>query len=332
MMITDTVLIIDDDEAVRNMLRSALEEDFSVKTAADGSEGLTKSEEDPLPDLIILDLNMPGKGGMDVIKELHSVKRTQSIPVLFLTGQSEDNTEKQGFESGAVDFLHKPVSPTVLKARINRHIKEKRDREQLELLVLERTREIKATQMEVIYRLGRAAEYKDNETGEHIKRISAYSSRLAHFAGFSSDFCDLLYSASPMHDVGKIGIPDAILTKPGPLTDPEWEIMKSHTVIGAELMGGSQSQLLRTAAEIALSHHEKWEGTGYPKQLSGKDIPIEGRIVAICDVYDALISKRPYKDPWPAEKAREEIARGRGSHFDPVLADIFLEEFDYITE
>ncbi|MFP4385237.1 MAG: HD domain-containing phosphohydrolase [Spirochaetia bacterium] len=330
-MLADTVLIVDDDEAVRTMLQSALETEYSVKTASDGSEGLAKSEEEPIPDLIILDLNMPGKDGMEVIKELHMVKRTRSIPVLFLTGQGEDSTEKRGFDSGAVDFLRKPVSPAVLKARISRHIKDKKNREQLELLVIERTGEIKATQMEIIYRLGRAAEYKDNETGEHIKRISAYSSRLAHSAGFSSDFCDLLYSASPMHDVGKIGIPDAILTKPGPLTEPEWEIMKSHTLIGAELMGGSQSQLLKTAAIIALSHHEKWEGTGYPKQLAGKNIPVEGRIVALCDVYDALISKRPYKEPWSPERAREEIAKGGGSHFDPVLADIFLEKFDYIT-
>ncbi len=330
-MIEDTVLIIDDDESVRKMLDRVLGDAFSIRTAADGNEGILETERNPLPDLIVLDLNIPEKGGMKIIQELHASGKTKNIPVVFLTGHGEEYTEQKGFEYGAVDFLRKPISPSVLKARIDYHIRTKKQKASLESLVKERTKEIQDTQLEIIYRLGRAAEYKDNETGDHIRRISAFSRDLSHFSGYSENFSELINSASPMHDVGKIGIPDAILTKPGSLTSEEWEVMKSHTVIGAELMSGSPSILLKTAKTIALSHHEKWDGTGYPSGLQGKEIPIEGRIVAICDVYDALTSKRPYKDAWPVGKAKEEIRNNAGIHFDPELTDVFLRYFNQIT-
>jgi putative two-component system response regulator len=283
-------------------------------------------------DVILLDLNMPHLDGFAVLAQLKALNDPLLPPVLVLTAQHGNDHRLRALEEGARDYVTKPFDRAELLARVrnlveahqmHRMINDKN--EVLEARVRERTQELLDTRLQIVQRLGRAAEYRDNETGNHILRMSHVSVLIARHMGWDRDRCELLLNASPMHDIGKIGIPDHILLKPGKLTPEEWETMKKHAEIGAHILEGGDSDILAMAREIALSHHEKWDGTGYPKALKGEDIPVTGRIVALADVFDALTSERPYKQAWSVERAHDYIQENRGKHFDPLLADLFIK-------
>lgn len=304
------VLIVDDEPANLRVLKKILGDLYRLSFAKTGEEALRLVERD-LPDLILLDVMMPGMTGFEVCESLKKEIVSSHIPVIFVTALSDELDEAKGFEVGAVDYITKPVSPAVVKARVRTH------------LSLVQADELRRTRLQVIQRLGRASEYKDNETGTHILRMSHYSKVMALAYGLTENAADNLLHAAPMHDIGKIGIPDSIMLKPGKLTDEEFIIMKTHPEIGAEILGDSDSDLIALAKTVSLTHHEKWDGSGYPKGLKGENIPLEGRIVAIADVFDALTSKRPYKDAWPVQEAVDFIHEQSGKHFDPSLVALF---------
>lgn len=325
------ILIVEDTRANINILVSALKDDYKLGIATSGSSALQYID-NHLPDLILLDIMMPEMDGYEVCERLKTNERTRDIPILFVTAMTEAEDKARGFELGGVDYITKPFQILEVKARVRTHLALKLAREQLknhnlilEERVRERTQELRNTQIEVVYRLGRAAEYRDNETGYHIKRMSRYCALLGKALGMNEEECEILLNASSMHDIGKIGIPDGILLKPGRLDPNERLIMQSHTRIGAGILAGNSCKLLQMAETIALTHHEKWNGTGYPSGLAGNDIPLVGRITALSDVFDALTSKRPYKDAWSVEDAVAEIVRSSGIHFDSALVDLFLE-------
>ncbi len=325
------VLLVDDAKINIDVLIKALGNEHRLAVAMDGKKALEYAGNNSL-DLILLDIMMPEMDGFEVCRKLKENTDTREIPVIFITAMDDPSKKTEGFEIGAVDYITKPFDVVEVKARVKTHLRLKLSQEALqkqntilEEKVKERTKELADLQREILERLGLAADHRDEETGQHIKRMSEYCRLLGSTAGLSEAENTILYEASTMHDVGKIGISDAILLKPGKLTREEFATMKSHTVIGAKILSGSKSSFLQMAATISLTHHEKWDGTGYPNGLKGEDIPMVGRITCICDVFDALISERPYKKPWPIEKAFEEIGAGSGSHFDPVLVECFLK-------
>ncbi len=312
------LLLVDDEPVNLQVLKQILQQDYRLLFARDGEKALSLAINEK-PDLILLDIMMPGITGLETCKQLKSNSSTQHIPVIFVTALAETRDEAEGFNVGCVDYITKPVSPPIVLARV---------KTQLSLVSIDTLRE---TRLQVIHRLGRAAEYKDNETGLHVIRMSHYSKEIALAAGMNPADAEELLNAAPMHDIGKIGIPDAILQKPGKLTPDEWEIMKSHTEIGATIIGDDNSNLLKIARIIALNHHEKWDGSGYPKGLIGEAIPIEARIVAIADVFDALTSVRPYKAAWTIEDTTRYIEQEAGKHFDPALVKAFSEALPKIV-
>ena len=314
-----TLLIVDDEPANLQVLNNILGEQNRLLFSRDGQRALTLAASE-FPDLILLDVMMPDISGYDVCRQLKASPATVHIPVIFVTALSQVADEAQGLEAGAVDYLTKPVSPAIVRARVRTH------------LSLVHTEELKKTRLSVVQRLGRAAEYKDNETGRHVIRMSLFSQIIGRRLGLSESWLDDLLNAAPMHDIGKIGIPDAVLLKPDKLDEDEWKIMQTHAAIGAEIIGEDGSSLLRMARDIALCHHEKWDGSGYPQGLSGEDIPLEARIVALADVFDALTSERPYKKAWPIEQATALIREQSGKHFDPQLVEVFFDSLpDILT-
>ncbi|RBW47570.1 two-component system response regulator [Psychromonas sp. B3M02] len=314
-----TLLIVDDEPVNLKVLNNILKDLYKLIFAKNGADALRLIEKDA-PDLILLDVMMPEMTGYDVCEYLKKQAAYKSIPIIFVTALNDAIDEAKGLNLGAVDYIFKPVTPAVVKARVKTH---------LSLVDID---ELKRTRLQVIQRLGKASEYKDNETGMHILRMSHYSKVISLACGHSRKEADDLLHAAPMHDIGKIGIPDRIMLKPGKLTDEEFEEMKKHPEIGAEILGESDSDLIELAKVVAMTHHEKWDGSGYPKQLKGEEIPIVGRIVALADVFDALTSKRPYKHAWPVEEAVDFIKSQKGKHFDPKLVDIFEQELDKILE
>ncbi|GIU04602.1 response regulator [Shewanella glacialipiscicola] len=326
-----TVLIVDDTPENIDILVGILSDDYKIKVAIDGPRALALVAKSR-PDLILLDVMMPGMNGYEVCKLLKQDPLTSHIPVIFVTALSEVADETQGFALGAVDYITKPVSAAVVKARVKTHLALYDQKRLLEQQVKIRTQELEATRFEIIRRLGRAAEYKDNETGLHVVRMSHYARLLAIKLGLPDTFCDLIFNAAPMHDIGKIGTPDAVLKKPGKLNAEEWAIMQQHAVIGAEIIGEHDDPLLTMARRIALTHHEKWDGSGYPYGLAGEDIPLEGRIVAIADVFDALTSQRPYKPAWTIEATMELLESEAGKHFDPKLVAEFKQILLQVVE
>ena len=327
-----TVLVVDDTPQNLNVASRILRENYRCLVARDGAKCLEIAASSDAPDLILLDVMMPGLNGFETCRKLKADERTAKIPVIFLTALNEIQDETTGFDAGAVDFITKPIQPATMLARVHTHLRLYAHERHLNDLVRQRTHalelktaELEQTRLEIIRRLGRAAEYKDDDTGLHVIRMSHYARLLAVSSGFSDDRADLLFNAAPMHDIGKIGIPDHILQKPGPLTDEEWVIMRQHPAIGAGIIGKHESELLNLARTVALTHHEKWDGNGYPRKRRGEDIPIEGRIVAVADVFDALTSKRPYKDAWPVEQSVAYLRDHAGEHFDPSLVPRFLE-------
>ena len=305
------LLLVDDEPTNLQLLRQVLQADYRLLFATDGARALQLAKEQR-PDLILLDIMMPGMDGYAVCQALKRQPLTAHIPVIFVTALTDTQDETRGFDVGAVDYITKPVSPPVVRARV---------RTQLSLV---HTDELRASRLQIVQCLGRAAEYKDNETGRHVIRMSLYAQQLALAAGCSAAWAEDLLHAAPMHDIGKIGIPDAVLLKPGPLDAPEWEVMRTHPHIGAEIIGNHGAHVLQLARSIALAHHEKWDGSGYPHGLAGEAIPLEARICAIVDVFDALTSTRPYKKPWSTEDAVAHIQSQAGKHFEPRLVELFV--------
>ena len=327
-----TVLIVDDTPENIDILRGILKNEYKIKVASNGEKALKIAQSESAPDLILLDIMMPGMDGYEVCKRLKANYATSRIPVIFVTAKGETADESLGFDIGAVDYITKPVSPPLVQRRVRTQLSLYDEKRLLDEMVKERTQELDQTRLQIIQRLGRAAEYKDNETGIHVMRMSHYSQLLGLANGMSEDEAELLLNAAPMHDIGKIGIPDKILLKPGELDAKEWEIMKTHPQMGEEILGSHNSVLLNLARDIALTHHEKWDGSGYPNGLKGEDIPVYARIVAIADTFDALTTVRPYKQAWLVADAIDLLKKEAGSHFDPELVDKFLSIMPQIIE
>jgi putative two-component system response regulator len=313
------ILAVDDEATNLQLLRQILQEKYRLLFAKDGARALELAHQER-PDLVLLDVMMPGMSGYEVCAALKAHPATAAIPVIFVTALTDTDDEVEGFEAGAVDYITKPVSPPLVRARVKTH------------LSLVRMEELRATRLAIVQRLGLAAEYKDNETGLHVIRMSHFARLLGVAAGMNEHEADDLLHAAPMHDVGKIGIPDRILQKAGPLDPDEWKVMQSHATIGGEIIGEHGGGMLALARNIALTHHEKWDGSGYPEGLAGERIPLEGRIVAIADVFDALTSKRPYKAAWSEEEALDYLRKQKGQHFDPALVDLFIEQMPAIRK
>ncbi|MBN1648934.1 MAG: response regulator [Spirochaetales bacterium] len=347
----DTILIADDDPRIRQTINDMLiAEGYRTLQAENGSQAL-----DILfcqnVDVVLLDINMAGMDGLETTRRIKSEPSFQHIPVVIVSGMDDSMSRITALQMGADDFLNKPPHLAELKARVRSLVKVKAYHDhllnyqrQLKDTVEERTRELrntleelalantklKTSSLNTIYCLSRAAEYKDEDTSTHLQRMSHYSATLAEKIGFQEADVEMLLYTTPMHDIGKIGIPDNILQKPGKLLPEEWQLMQKHTIIGAEILQGPSDEFIVKARIIALTHHEKWDGAGYPEGLKGDEIPMEGRITAVADVFDALTTKRPYKEAFSVEKAFRIIAEGRGSHFDPALTDAFLSLKDEI--
>ncbi len=320
---TSTVLVVDDVPENIAVLAGILRDEYRVVIATNGPDALALAQR-TLVDLVLLDVMMPGMSGYEVCAQLKRDAATRDIPVLFVTSLGEHYNEERGLTLGAVDYLQKPCHAAIVRLRVRLHLQLHNQNLLLERRVSERTKELEDTRKEVVRRLGRAAEYRDNETGMHVIRMSKSARLIALAAGLPLARANLLFEAAPMHDVGKIGIPDSVLLKPGSLNPEEWAQMKTHPTIGAEIIGNHDSDLLRLARLVALTHHERWDGSGYPAGLAGEAIPLEGRIVAIADVFDALTSARPYKAAWSTEKSLALMRAQEGSAFEPRLLQAFL--------
>lgn len=354
-VVKPTILVVDDTPDNLSLMMELLKSDYTVQLANGGERALKLAGRSPHPDLILLDIMMPGMDGYEVCQKLKANPQTQEIPVVFLTAKTDVEDEKKGLEMGGVDYITKPISPPIVLARVRIHLALKahsdflRDKSEfLEAEVKKRTREVVAIQDVTILVLASLAETRDSDTGNHITRTQLYVKALAQYLAANPKFArqltesyiQMLFKSAPLHDIGKVGIPDRILLKPGRLDPEEFEIMKTHTTLGrdaiehAEKRLGIQVGFLSMAKDIALSHQEKWDGSGYPQGLAGEAIPLAARLMAIADVYDALISRRVYKEGMPHEKAVAIIQDGRCSHFDPDLVDAFVvlqEEFRQIA-
>jgi putative two-component system response regulator len=339
-----TVLVVDDTEANIDILVETLGSEYEVSVAIDG-EGALQIINTNLPDLILLDIMMPGIDGYEVCRRLKSEPETSEIPIVFITSMSEIQNKTKGFELGAVDYITRPFEVMEVKARVKTHLSLMLARKELanqniilEEKVKERTKELVKTQDVIIFSMALMAEFRDSITGGHIKRTQNYvkvlAEHLKHHDKFRSfldnNTIDILYKSAPLHDIGKVAVRDEVLLNPGKLTDDAFEQMKKHTIYGRDTILAAQKKLgntsfLRIAREIAYTHHEKWDGTGYPQGIKGNEIPISGRLMAVADVYDAFISKRSYKPAFSHEKALKMILENKGKHFDPDVVDAFTE-------
>ena len=335
------VLIVDDEPRNLKILEGILFPlNYIIQSANNGEECLVMVADDP-PDLILLDVMMPGVDGYEVCRQLKTQSMTAKIPVIFVTALSDTEDEARGFSLGGVDFINKPVSPPIVRARVKAHLSLYNQKKLLEQMVHERTKELVRTQSVTILGLATLAEYRDNETGGHILRTQEYIRELTEVLKDHPEFqsyldkntIDLLCKSAPLHDIGKVGVRDEILLKPGRLTEEEFEKMKLHATYGhdaikmaeASLETDEDNSFLRIARDITYTHHEKWDGSGYPQGIAGNSIPVSGRLMAIADVYDALISKRIYKPPFSHSKAVDIMKEGSGSQFDPTVLNAFLE-------
>lgn len=341
-----TILVVDDTPDNIALLSTLLKDRYKVRAANNGERALAIAAGQPRPDLILLDIMMPGMDGYEVCERLKIDPHTADIPVIFLTAKVQVEDEEFGLRLGAVDYITKPISPPIVLARVETHLTLKRARQflqdrnaYLEAEVWRRSREVMAIQEVTIMAMASLAETRDNATGNHIRRtqhyVRALAQHLRHHPRFATALNDetieLLFKSAPLHDIGKVGIPDRILLKPGRLTPDEFEIMKTHAALGRDAIAAAERYLdtpdsfLRFAREIAYSHQEKWDGSGYPEGLWGEQIPLSARLMAVADVYDALISRRIYKPALPHEQAVAMIREGRDQHFDPDIVDAFLE-------
>lgn len=341
------ILIVDDTPENITLINALLKDSYRTRVATNGERALKAAIQEPLPDLILLDIMMPDLSGYQVAEKLKLDPRTADIPIIFLTAMGAIEDEVRGLQAGAVDYITKPINPPIMLARVETQLKIKaaadflRDRKAyLEQEVQRRTAEVMAIQDVTIQAMTSLAETRDNETGNHIRRTQHYVRLLAELLRehprfrhvLSDDNILMLFKSAPLHDIGKIGIPDHILLKPGRLTPEEFDIMKGHTTLGRDAIQHAETQLgtsvgfLRLAKEIAYGHHEKWDGSGYPQGLRGDDIPLSARLMAVADVYDALISRRVYKQGMSHGQALDIMRQGRGTHFDPDICDAFLKE------
>ena len=325
------ILIVDDEPANVDLLRRVLERaGFTRIESTNDSREVVELYVRFRPDLILLDLHMPHRDGLEVMDELNQIAEASYLPILMLTGDDTQEAKRDALSRGAKDFLNKPFSKDEVLLRIGTlletrflYLQIQSQNQMLEAKVRDRTRELEAAQIETIERLARAAEFRDDNTGQHTARVGQMAALLARQIGMPDAQVALIRRAAPLHDVGKIGVPDSVLLKLGKLTPQEFEIVKTHTTIGARILSGSRFTILRLAEEIAFNHHERWDGNGYAG-VAGSAIPLAGRIVAVADVFDALTQKRPYKAAWPVAEAMAEIDRQRGRQFDPALVDAFL--------
>jgi putative two-component system response regulator len=330
---TPRILAADDDAgALRVLERILARAGFAeVRTTLNGFEVPDLFRQFP-PDLVVLDLHMGAVEGTDVIRALRPlIPPGAYLPILIVSGDLTPQARIAALAEGAVDFISKPYAVDEVLLRVRNHLHTRslhlsvaEQNRELERKVQERTRELEDTAWEVLERLARAAELRDDDTGMHTRRVAELSARIAVALGLPDAEVEMIRRTAPLHDVGKIGIPDGVLLKPGKLNEGEWETMKRHTEVGAQILSAGRSEMVRMAEAIALGHHERWDGTGYPRGLAGDAIPRGARVVALADVYDALSSDRPYRAAWPRERVLAEIAAGRGTHFDPAVVDAFL--------
>ena len=345
-----SVLIVDDERVNIDLMVDLLKPHYRTLVATNGEQALKRAAGQPRPDILLLDVMMPGMDGYEVCRRLKADPATQAVPVIFVTAMSETGDEMKGFALGAVDYITKPISPPIVEARVRAHLENKHARDFIEDrnrvlqgMVIERTRELTATQDATILSMATLAETRDPETGHHLQRTQGYvralALRLRAHPRYRDELDDhaveLLFKSAPLHDIGKVGVPDSILRKPGKLDPDEWVEMKRHVVYGHDAIVATEKLLadaglssaaasfLRYAREIARSHHEKWDGSGYPDGLAAEDIPLSARLMALADVYDALRSQRVYKPAYPHQRAVTEIQEGRGGHFDPDVVDAF---------
>ncbi|EXJ15941.1 response regulator [Imhoffiella purpurea] len=348
-----TILVVDDSPENLTVLSELLQPDYRVRAATSGEKALRVVASPPRPDIILLDVMMPGMDGYEVFSRLRADERTSDIPVIFVTAMDSTEAEIHGLDVGAVDYIAKPIVPSILRARVHTQLELKQARDwlkdqntYLERELLRRMKENLVVQDVSIHALAHLAEIRDPETGNHLRRTQGYVRALAQrlrdhprFAHFlTAHTIDLLVKSAPLHDIGKVGIPDHILLKPGKLTADEWEIMKTHAKLGSDAIEYAERdvdrplEFLVLAKDIAHYHHERWDGTGYPDGLAGDDIPISARLMALADVFDALISPRVYKPPMAFHEARDIILAGRASHFDPDITDAFASTYDIFCE
>ncbi|MFZ1060198.1 MAG: two-component system response regulator [Candidatus Rokuibacteriota bacterium] len=337
------LLVVDDDERNRKYLHALLRaEGYITVEAANGHDALEQARLEQ-PAVVLLDVMMPGMDGYEVARQMKADPATSTIPIVMVTALADRDSRLRGLGAGAEEFVSKPVDSLELRVRVRNllRLKEYSDfladhNRILDAQVRERTRQLQDSYREIIFTMTAAAEYKDEDTGAHVQRISYYTALLAQTLGLGDEFTDLMFYASPMHDIGKIGIPDRILLKPGKFTPEEWTIMQTHAALGAKMLAQGSTPYVKAGAEIALAHHERWDGSGYPNGLKGEAIPLSGRIMNICDQYDALRSQRPYKPPFPHEKTIEIITRGDGrtqpGHFDPAVLEAFGKCTDGFAE
>ncbi len=323
------LLIVDNESTVLADIRNLLFKEYALTFAKTAHEALSVADK-LQPDLVLIAVGLKNLDGFEVCKTIKKLRHLSRVPVIFMTSISDPSVEKRGFECGGSDFIRKPLSPAVLKARIKIHLSLYHQQKTVEKKVQERTAELMASCKGAIYMLGEVGHFNDSDPGLHIWRMAAYSVAIARKAGWSGSRLELLAYSAPLHDLGKIGIQDTILKKPGKLTSEEWITMRNHTMIGYKLLSSNSSPLFQMAAEIAYTHHEKWDGTGYPRGLKGEEIPESARVVAIADVFDILTMQRSYKAPWPIKRAVQEIKKNKEIHFDPVLVDHFIEIYPEI--
>lgn len=313
------ILIVDDEPANLALMDAILADSYTLAFARNGQETLAAIVKHR-PAMVLLDVGLPDVDGYDLCRQIKQIDANQSVQVIFVTGYTDAAHEAKGFEAGGVDYIVKPVMPQIVRARVSAH------------LALVRASVLEKSYRDAILMLGHAGHYNDTDTGAHIWRMAAYARALALGYGWSAEDSKQLEMAAPMHDTGKLGVPQNILRKPGPLNAEEWVIMKTHPQIGHDILSKSCAPVFQLAAEVALRHHEKWDGSGYPDGLKGRSIPESARIVAIADVFDALSMKRPYKEPWDIEKIIEFIKSGMGTHFDPALVQVFIEILPQLLE
>lgn len=334
------ILAVDDDATNLKLVSAVLtQHGYDCRCEKSGQDAL-EAVQVFRPDLMLVDVMMPDMDGFELTSQIKSNNFTKHIPVILLTSLSDRESRLQGLDSGAEEFVSKPIDKKELMIRVRNLLRLQDVSDQLakhkmslETKVQVRTEELYDTRLDLVCRLSQAAEFKDKQTSLHITRVSRISYLIAQALGLSDEQCDLILNAAPMHDIGKVGIPDNILLKPGKLTESEWEIMKTHTSIGFRILDSdTPSHLLNMARSIAYCHHEKWDGSGYPRGLAGKDIPVEARIVALADVFDTLLSKRPYRDAWTKDEAVAEISAQKDMHFQALLVETFFDLMPEIDE
>jgi len=326
------VLVVDDSDDIRALLGTLLKRRYDVRMAADGHEAIQAAAKLPHPDLILLDVEMPGKSGHDVCALLKTDPATAPIPVIFITGRNDPKDEAKGFSVGAVDYVAKPLSPPIVLARVSAQLALTDQRNQLEHLVAERTRELQEARSQLIQRLARALTYREGGLSGRTTRIAQYARLIAAAAGGSEDSCEVIAQAAPLADIGKLGVPEVVLRNADQYSSQDWEEMRRHCEIGAEIIGEHRDPLLAAARAIALTHHERWDGQGYPSGLKGNAIPLVGRIVAVADAFEAMTATQRRREPMSVENAAKVIAAEAGKQFDPAIVEAFQKALPKIAE